>query len=186
MRVTAGHLAGVALVWASAIALNRSLRRVDGGSMEPTLQAGDVLLTIPTRHPARGHIVVLDQPRNGPGTGIEPSGRQQVKRVLGLPGEVVRSVQGRLLVDGVGLLEPYAHGRGPNGALPVPPGHLLVLGDNRSASTDSRTYGPVPLEQVRARVVARLLPRPRMLLGGGPTRLALAPQTADDPSTAAS
>jgi signal peptidase I len=178
MRVTFGRIAGLGLAWSVAVALNRSLRRVHGASMEPTLHDGDVLLTTPLRHPARGHLVVIDEPADG--------SHQQVKRVLGLPGEVVRSVQGHLLVDGVGLLEPYAQGRGQNGALTVPPGHVVVLGDNRPASTDSRTYGPVPLARVRVRVVARLLPRPRLLTRDGPTRLSIADQATHDPSSAVS
>ncbi|MFT4745685.1 MAG: signal peptidase I [Nitriliruptoraceae bacterium] len=175
MRVTPVRVASICLLWGAAVTLNRALRRVHGASMEPTLHDGDVLLTVPTRHPARGHVVVLDEPTGASG--------QQVKRVLGLPGEVVRSVQGHLIVDGVGLLEPYAQGRGPNGVLTVPPGHVVVLGDNRSASTDSRTYGPVPLTGVKVRVVARLRPRPRLLINSGPTRLSIAEH---DPSSAAS
>ncbi len=166
--------------WALALAVNRSLRRVRGGSMAPTLLEDDLVLTLPVLRPHRGQIVLLRDPRNGE--------HAQVKRVLGLPGESLRSVHGRLLVDGVGLLEPYASGNGPDGALRVPAGHVAVLGDARGASTDSREYGPVPLELVDRWVVARIAPRPRLLVGRGPTMLTVAPRdlSVTPPGTAAS
>lgn len=141
--------------WAGALTLNRSLRRIRGDSMAPTLAAGDVVLTMPVRRPRRGEIVLLRDPRNQHDV--------HVKRVLALPGETLRVVRGRLLVDGVGQVEPYADGVGPDGRLVVPPDHVAVLGDARTSSTDSRTYGPVPMALVDARVVARVRPWPRLL-----------------------
>lgn len=154
----ATRTAGVVVAaWAGLLALNRSLRRVRGDSMAPTLRPGDIVLTVPVRRPRRGQVVIVRHPR-------EPD-HAQVKRVLALPGERLQVSRGHLLVDGVGHVEPYAVGRGPDGRIDVPADHVAVLGDARDVSTDSRAYGPVPLDHVDARVVARVAPRPRLLRG---------------------
>lgn len=141
--------------WAASLAVQRSLRRVRGASMEPTLRAGDLVAVVPLVGPRRGDVVLVRDPR-------EPS-RVTVKRVLGLPGERLRVRRGRVLVDGVAQAEPYAGGAGPDAELRVPPGHVAVLGDARHRSTDSRVFGPVPLELVDGLVVARVAPSPRLL-----------------------
>lgn len=148
----AGALLGL---WALALAANRSLRRVRGGSMAPTLQPGDLVVTLRLRTPRRGEVVLVRDPRD--------PGHVQVKRVIGLPGEVVEVRGGTLLLDGRRHREAHQHGRGPDGQLRVPPGHVAVLGDARDASTDSRAYGPVPLELVDRRVPLAVSPRPRWL-----------------------
>jgi signal peptidase I len=120
-------------MWVAGLLVNRSLRRVRGGSMAPTLNPGDLVVTLPVRRPGRGEVVLVRDPR-------EPT-RVQVKRVVGLPG------------DDVAL----------RGGTQVPLGHVVVLGDAREASTDSRVYGPVPLALVDRRVPLRLSPRPTLL-----------------------
>lgn len=150
-----GTAVAVTATWGLAVAVNRSLRRIRGSSMAPTLEPGDVVLTLPMRRPARGEVVIVRDPR-------DPS-HVQVKRLLGLPGERLRIHRGRLHVDGIAHPEHYAAGNGPDGELDVPHDHVAVLGDARDASTDSRTYGAVPLALVDARAVARVRPHPRLL-----------------------
>jgi signal peptidase I len=83
-----------------------------------------------------------------------------VKRVLGLPGEqVVIEPAGRVSVDGVPVHEPYVvHPGGPSGTYQVPPGHLLLLGDNRPCSNDSRHWQRpyLPVSAVHGTVVTGL------------------------------
>jgi signal peptidase I len=74
--------------------------------------------------------------------------REVVKRVVGLPGEQVRLAGGRLEIDGRHVPEPYATGRpelagGVELDLRLGTDELLVLGDRRDRSTDSRSFGPV-------------------------------------------
>lgn len=141
--------------WAVALAANRSLRRVRGGSMAPTLPEGALVVALPVRTPRRGEVVLVRDPRD--------PGHVHLKRVVGLPGEEVAVRDGTLLLDGRPYHEAHRHGRGPDGVLSVPPGHVAVLGDARAASTDSRTYGAVPLDLVTRRVPWVVRPRPRRL-----------------------
>ncbi|KAL7752015.1 hypothetical protein RI367_002543 [Sorochytrium milnesiophthora] len=72
------------------------------------------------------------------------------KRILGLPGD-------RVCVDPTKRYQHY---------LQVPEGHVWLQGDNFSNSTDSRSYGPVPLALVSGKVVCRIWPEPKMIRNG--------------------
>jgi signal peptidase I len=128
-------------------------------SMEPTLLPGDWLLTdtliYHLRAPRHGEIVVFPAP-------LEP-GLDYVKRLIALPGDRVKLIGDRVVLDGELLEEPYlsAELRAVDPApesinaaeeLVVPPGECLVLGDNRPHSKDSRSWGLLPLEDVFGRV----------------------------------
>ena len=96
--------------------------------------------------PDRGDIVVLDPPAS--------SDDPYIKRVIGLPGETVTFADGRVLIDGVPLDEPYLAEmdttcRGSWCAMgPIPDGMVYVLGDNRNNSADSRAFGPVAIDHL--------------------------------------
>ena len=130
--------------------------RVEAASMEPTLREGErVLLVHGPGAPRRGDLVVLDDPTGGGGL--------IVKRVVALAGDRVEFDDGRLVLDGAVVDEPYADLRHVDGVFagpfaPVPPGHVYVLGDNRGDSVDSRTFGPVPATLVAGRITARVWP----------------------------
>jgi signal peptidase I len=129
--------------------------RVEAGSMEPTLHDGErVVLVRGVAEPRRGELVALDDPEGG---GLI------VKRVVALAGDRVEFDDGRLVLDGRIVPEPYADLRHVDGVFagpfaPVPPGHVYVLGDRRGDSVDSRTFGPVPVSSLAGRVTARLWP----------------------------
>ncbi|MDQ3932714.1 MAG: signal peptidase I [Actinomycetota bacterium] len=145
-------------LWLGLLALNQISRRVTGGSMRPALVPGDRIVVLPVRchRLRRGDVIVVRDPRD--------TARETVKRVVGLPGEQVGMNGDRFEIAGVRYHEPYA--RNPHARRAehqsvlwsVPPGHVVVLGDNRDRSTDSRAYGPVSEELVVGRVAARLCP----------------------------
>lgn len=167
-------------------------------SMAPTLLPGDYVITsslamgssVPgtgiatprLRDPRRGEIVVYGEKPGDPPVRF-------IKRVIGLPGDTVGMVDGRVVRNGVKLDEPYAppvsredepldfegpygvawhfaalpHGISREGYRPtrdrwgpliVPPGHYLLLGDDRDSSRDSRVTGFVSREQIRGSVIA--------------------------------
>lgn len=120
--------------------------RVAGRSMDPTLRDGDlrwVLRAWASHPPRRGEVWVVAGPEG-----------QAVKRVLGLPGETVTWDGPDLRVDGRTLDEPWVvhPDREGEGSLACGSGYLL-LGDNRPASRDGRTWGPLPLQALQGRLL---------------------------------
>ncbi len=123
---------------------------IPSGSMEPALESGDRLVVYKrayaTHTPDRGDVVMFQWP-DAPGENI-------VKRVVGLPGEEVVMLAGRVFVNRSPLKEPYMKTRPirerPYGA-ELGPGEVWVLGDNRNHSEDSRDHGPLPLKQIIGR-----------------------------------
>ena len=122
--------------------------RVYGHSMEPNLHTDQRLIvekiSYRLRGPRRGDIVVV----HVPGHEVPP-----IKRVIGLPGEVVEIREGHVWLDGRSLDEAYLADiqQQDYGPYTVPARHVFVMGDNRNLSGDSRIFGPVPLENVRGR-----------------------------------
>jgi signal peptidase I len=138
-------------------------------SMSPTLERGDRILVCrictDLGQLQRGEIIVFSNPHPGPaadrgvvggvlhwleeGLGVaQPEDKDYVKRVIGLPGEVVELHDGTLYVDSVAMDEPYLNPEPdthPYGPVTVPDGMLFVLGDNRAHSGDSRFPPPTGL-----------------------------------------
>jgi signal peptidase I len=134
--------------------------RVDGESMLPNLHNEEMLLVnrnayrsvefngedyFPFDPPGRGDIVVFDPPNR--------SDKPYIKRIIGLPGDHVTFGDGRVFINGEPLEEDYITERTRCGQrdtcdVIVPEGSVFVMGDNRNNSSDSRVFGPVPLENV--------------------------------------
>ena len=159
--------------------------QVEGTSMVPTLQNEDFVLVnklayrqldigpfdalVPGKHngdflfgpPQRGDVAVFHSPRD--------ESRDFVKRVIGLPGETVQIRGGAVFVDGVPVNDSFlvsGPAAGSNGTTDVPPGHYFVLGDNRSASQDSRSFGPIPQRLIVGKVWVRWFPFDAISGGG--------------------
>lgn len=127
-------------------------------SMEPTLHRGDAVLVDTLsprlgRDPHRGDLVTFTSPADG---------RPTLKRVVGVAGDQVRIADGVLIVNDAVVPEPYVDQASIDalywGTITVPAEHIVVLGDRRAGSIDSRTYGPVPLAAMDGRVLVRLWP----------------------------
>jgi signal peptidase I len=124
--------------------------RVDGFSMNPTLQNGEFVLVNRLAYQfgeqEHGDIIVFRHPR-------DPE-QDLIKRIIGLPGDSVRIDDGRVSVNGVPQDEPYiAAAPIYTGEWQVPEGFLFVLGDNRNNSEDSHKWGLLPMENVIGKAI---------------------------------
>lgn len=122
--------------------------RVFGQSMEPNLHTNMRLVVEKVSYrmhsPHRGDIVVLR---------VRPGDELLIKRIIGLPGDEVEIHDGQVYVNGEALDEPYLNQNTRGNLAPrvVPPLHVFVMGDNRRASNDSRSFGPVHLDNIVGR-----------------------------------
>ncbi len=119
--------------------------RVENISMEPTLHEGQFILVNKLAYRLgdfqRGDIVIFHYPRS-------PQ-EDYIKRVIGLPGDTVVIENGQVRVNGLLLDEPYiASPPNYSSTWAIPEGQLFVLGDNRNRSSDSHSWGFVPVEMV--------------------------------------
>jgi signal peptidase I len=191
-RLTRGlpHPVRVALDWiltlAVAFAVVLTLKvevanpyRIPSSSMEPTLRCAKPAagcdatfsdrvianrLAYRFRDPHRGDIVVFTAP---------PAAKQRcteggtfVKRIVGLPGEVVSERAGFVYIDGKRLNEPYVQrSRRDNETQTwarIPKGEYFMMGDNRADSCDSRQWGPVPRQNLIGPVLLTYWPLDRI------------------------
>jgi len=119
--------------------------RIDGSSMEPNLHHGEFVIVSKINYrfgePERGDVVVFDFPRN--------ITQEYIKRVIGLPGDHILIEDGNVYVNEIILSEPYLIMEPQyEGEWDVPENTLFVLGDNRNNSSDSHTWGTVPMSNV--------------------------------------
>ena len=130
-------------------------------SMFPTLDEGDRVLVNKLSYKMhdvnRGDMIVFDRPEGSPDSDI----KDLIKRVIGLPGETIEARDGVVYIDGVRLDEPYLEDGVRTDNLPpteVPAGHIFVMGDNRTGSSDSRVFGPVDEDTIDGRAFIRVWP----------------------------
>jgi signal peptidase I len=137
--------------------------KVPSGSMLDTLLIGDYILInrglyagpaesprawLGQREIERKDVIVFQS--------VEDPEIDLVKRVVGMPGEVIEIRRGKVLVNGEVLDEPYVlpehnQAQRPFGPVLIPRGEYFVMGDNRDSSRDSRYWGTVPRSLVKGR-----------------------------------
>jgi signal peptidase I len=149
---------------------------IPSDSMVPTLKKNDRVivnkLSYKFHKVHRGDIVVFSTPKGADGKPIDPTIKDLVKRVIGLPGETVSEKNGHILIDGKPLAEPYL----PAGTVsdcasfqaqcfptgPLGTDRYWVMGDNRAGSRDSRYFGAIKKSEIVGRVFVRIWPINRL------------------------
>lgn len=140
-------------------------RFIPSESMLPTLEIDDRLIiekiSYRFRKPKRGDVVVFS-----PTDTLKEQNYKEafIKRVIGIPGDVVKVENGDVFVNNQKLTEKYIL-HPPEydyPAMKVPEDHYFVLGDNRNNSYDSHYWGFVPLENLIGRAAVRFWPPDRL------------------------
>jgi signal peptidase I len=140
----------IAILLFIAINLVTARIRVEGISMEPSLHDEQFLvvnrLAYRWKEPQRGDIIIFRFPS-------DPK-RRFIKRVIGLPGDVVAVRDGQLYINGVVLDEPYiTEAHQYHGEWRLSPYEVFVLGDNRNNSSDSQNWGPLHIDEIIGKAV---------------------------------
>ncbi len=137
--------------------------KVSGSSMFPNFHDNDYLITNIVGYrftsPQRGQVIIFKNPRD--------LSQYFIKRIIGLPGETVIVQNAHVYINGQLLNEPYLNlavltapgqflqeGRDVS----VPPDNYIVMGDNRSNSSDSREWGFVPKDDIIGQALFRYWP----------------------------
>lgn len=111
---------------------------VPSGSMEDTIMTGSRVIVNRTAYwmwePERGDIVAFELP--------DDQSQLYLKRIIGLPGEVIEGLNGEIYINGSVLTEPYIHKifRDDFGPFQIPEDSYFMMGDNRNNSYDSRFW----------------------------------------------
>lgn len=141
--------------------------QVRGSSMDTTFRNGEYILTNKLSYrfgtPQRGDVIVFKSPEN--------KDIDFIKRIIGLPGDKVMVRDNIVYLNGSPLEEKYIQGTTQvheggflkdGEPVTVPLGHLFVMGDNRQRSSDSRTFGPIPQQDIIGKVFFRYFPSNRV------------------------
>lgn len=127
---------------------------VQGCSMQPTLYDKNVVVTkVGIKNLKRGNVIVFDaNPR---------ADELYIKRVIGLPGDVVEIKGGHVYVNGDSVNESYLRKNTvtePEMKVVVPENEVFVLGDNREVADDSRYMGTIPVKKIKGLAYFRIFP----------------------------
>ena len=135
--------------------LNLSIQnyQVEGSSMDPTLKESDCVIASKLAYASVRSIFLFSSPKSGDIVVFEyPEDRSRyfVKRIVAGPGDTINMENGNVYINGKILIEPYVINTGSTDYLPyiINEDEYFVLGDNRSASNDSRSWGTIKTEHL--------------------------------------
>lgn len=149
---------GTAIYWLIA-----QPHKVSGSSMFPNFKDGDYIITDKVTYrlsePTRGDIIVFKNPRD--------ESQDFIKRIIAVPGDRIKVSSGKVYLNGKLLDEPYLNDQIVTNSgsfmkegeeVEISPNHFIVLGDNRSHSSDSREWGFIQMNEIIGKVFFRYWP----------------------------
>lgn len=128
--------------------------RVVGSSMDKTLKEGEILLLEKIDKKYKRYDIVV----------IKENNERIIKRIIGMPGESVKIVEGVIYINGEAIEDKYASSYTGDFSLDkfdldvIPENSYFVLGDNRIVSKDSRLLGPINKKQIQGKAIYRIWP----------------------------
>jgi len=164
---------------------------IPSGSMKETLQIEDRVLVNKIAYDGDslvlGDVIVFDDPRAGfeapsenmlssavrnvaESIGLATPQSEFIKRIVGVAGDEVELVENQLFVNGEAIDEPYlaedaqppsSCGDADYGPMTVPEDHVMVMGDNRCHSSDGRSFGPIPTDDIVGKAFVIIWPPSR-------------------------
>lgn len=151
---------GIGLVVAMGVKMLVEPTLVVGESMEPNLHSGEYMVNLKTAYskgePKRGDIVIVEPHDDSIGVQF------MIKRVVGLPGDVIKIVDNQVYLNGDPLDEPYILEEMTSTedmTTIINEDEVFVMGDNRNNSLDSRDFGAMSIKkQIRGKVIFRVYP----------------------------
>jgi signal peptidase I len=150
LKSTTWHrlIAAISIIAILQVACGQQYTRVrlDGYSMEPNFTDGDVfrIIEVPLTELKRGDLVL-----------VEIDGTLLIKRLIGLPNETISILDGKILIDGIPLVEPYEV-KPPTytvDEVKLDKDSFYVLGDNRPNSSDSHLWGAVQGSNIKGKAI---------------------------------
>ena len=124
--------------------------RVDGPSMYPTLNNGNIMILNKFSKVDRFDIVVIKSKRLN---------EVLIKRVIALPGETLEVKNGIIYINGKKIKDKYGYGKTSDvGKMKIPENEYFVMGDNRVVSADSRYFGTFKKKEIKGTTRFRLFP----------------------------
>lgn len=128
--------------------------RVVGSSMDKTLKQGEILLLEKVDKSYKRYDIVV----------IKEGNERIIKRIIGMPGESIKIVEGVIYINGEAIEDKYASTYTEDFSLSkfdlevIPEDSYFVLGDNRKVSKDSRLLGPINKKQIQGKAIYRIWP----------------------------
>lgn len=128
--------------------------RVVGSSMDKTLKEGEILLLEKIDKKYKRYDIVV----------IKENNERIIKRIIGMPGESVKIVEGVIYINGEAIEDKYASSYTGDFSLDkfdldvIPEDSYFVLGDNRIVSKDSRLLGPINKKKIQGKAIYRIWP----------------------------
>lgn len=126
--------------------------RVNGASMDDTLKDKQILLLNIIDYKLNDNIKRYDI------VVIDNEDEFLIKRVIGLPGDIVRCIDGELFINDKKIEEDYVKGETSDFEVKVREGEYFVLGDNREISLDSRYFGSFKKDKIKGKTTHILYP----------------------------